>query len=129
MVTREPEPPDPELLAEPEFDHVLECVFGIHAHERRTLGALKVLPGSTVEELASELDRDRSNVNRSLASVRSKGLVERERRLLDGGGYVYQYYVADTEAIRDRMHEALNDWTDRVHEAIEAFELEEESPV
>nr|WP_240452002.1 helix-turn-helix domain-containing protein [Halostella salina] len=112
-----------ELLetADPEFREVMTCVFDIQAHETRTYLALLDHPGSTVEELADELDRDRSNVNRSLTTLMEKGLAERERRLLDPGGYVYQYTATPLPEAKTRLHDALDEWTERVHAAIDGF--------
>ena len=106
---------------EPEFAHILSCVFGIQDHESRTYLVLLDHPGSTVEELADTLDRDRSNVNRSLSTLREKGLVERERRLLDPGGYVYQYTAVDLPTAKGMLHESLDEWANSVHDAIDEF--------
>ena len=107
--------------SDPEFTHILSCVFGIRDHESRTYLTLLEFPGSTVEELAETLERDRSNVNRSLSTLREKGLVERERRLLDPGGYVYQYTAVDLPTAKTMLHEALDEWADSVHGAIDEF--------
>ena len=121
------ESPDIETLVgttEPEFAHILSCVFGIRDHESRTYLTLLDHPGSTVEELAAALERDRSNVNRSLSTLREKGLARRERRLLDGGGHVYQYTATPLEAARELMHEALEEWAAAVHDSIDSFDGE-----
>ena len=118
------EPSDIETLVgttEPEFAHILSCVFGIQDHESRTYLVLLDHPGSTVEELATTLDRDRSNVNRSLSTLREKGLADRQRRLLDPGGYVYQYTAVDLPTAKGMLHESLDEWADSVHDAIEEF--------
>jgi len=109
------------LGEEPGFDDVLTCVFGIQRHEARTYRTLLDHPGSTVEELADVLDRDRSNVNRSLSTLREKGLADRRRRLLDGGGHVYQYSATPLEEARELMHETLDEWAAYVHERIDEF--------
>lgn len=116
--------PAPENLAEDtdlDFSHLLSCVFGIQDHEHRTYLTLHGHAGSTVEELATVLDRDRSNVNRSLSTLQQKGLVERERRLLDSGGYVYQYTAVDREKAKEMLHTALDGWVEAVHDEIEEF--------
>ncbi|MFB6159622.1 MAG: helix-turn-helix domain-containing protein [Haloferacaceae archaeon] len=110
---------------DPGFEHVLACVFGIQDHESRTYLALLDNPGSTVAELAETLDRDRSNVNRSLTTLIEKGLAERERRLLDPGGYVYQYTATPLPAAKEMLHEALDEWAARVHDAIDDFGAED----
>ncbi len=109
------------LADEPAFQRVMECVFGIQPHESRTYLSLVDRPGSTVGELASALERDRSNVNRSLSTLVEKGLVERERRLLDGGGYVYQYYAISLTEAKVLMHDAVDEWSSQVHDRIDQF--------
>jgi len=109
------------LDEEPGFEDVLACVFGVQEHEVRTYLTLRDHPGSTVAELADQLDRDRSNVNRSLSTLREKGLAGRERRLLDGGGHVYQYVATPLDETRELMHETLDEWTAYVHERIDEF--------
>ncbi|WP_251328938.1 helix-turn-helix domain-containing protein [Haloplanus pelagicus] len=119
--------PDIEELVgveEPSFQHVLSCVFGIQDHESRTYLVLLDNPGSTVAELAAELDRDRSNVNRSLTTLLEKQLVERERRLLDPGGYVYQYTATPLPEAKELMHRTLDGWVEHVHDAIDDFGTE-----
>jgi len=107
--------------SDPEFTEVMSCVFGIHSHETRTYLALLERPGSTVEELAEDLDRDRSNVNRSLSTLLENGLATRERRLLDPGGYVYQYTATPLPEAKEMLHDALDQWASRVHDEIDAF--------
>jgi predicted transcriptional regulator len=122
--------PDPgrfrELMIddEPGFTDVMACVFGVQRHEARTYLTLLENPGSTVAELADELDRDRSNVNRSLTTLREKNLATRERRLLDSGGHVYQYTATPLEEARELMHETLDEWSAYVHERIDEFGTE-----
>ncbi|MFB6127792.1 MAG: helix-turn-helix domain-containing protein [Halolamina sp.] len=116
--------PDMEELVgteNPSFQHVLACVFGIQDHESRTYLVLLNNPASTVEELADELDRDRSNVNRSLTTLLEKGLAERQRRLLDPGGYVYQYTATPLPEAKSMLHDALDQWVEQVHDAIDGF--------
>ena len=124
-MTDGPEMSDLLETSDPSFQHVLACVFGIQDHESRTYLVLLQNPGSTVAELAEALERDRSNVNRSLTTLLEKGLAERERRLLDPGGYVYQYTATPLPEAKDLLHEALDEWAETVHAAIDGFGLEE----
>ena len=124
MVDADPSPArfrDLMLGEEPSFADVMACVFGLQRHEVRTYLTLRDNPGSTVAELAGELDRDRSNVNRSLSTLREKNLASRRRRLLDGGGHVYQYDALPLDEARDLMHETLDEWTVYVHSRIDEF--------
>ena len=105
----------------PSLEEALTCVFGIQHHEVRTYETLLDQPASTVAELSSVLDRDRSNVNRSLATLREKSLARRERRLLDGGGHVYQYSATPLSEARELLRETLEAWTTTVDERIDRF--------
>ena len=125
MAEPDAQQPDIEDLVgdvSPPFDHVLSCVFGIQDHESRTYLTLIDHPGSTVAELADVLDRDRSNVNRSLSTLREKGLIERRRRLLDSGGYVYQYTAIPVPEAKTLLHDALDEWVTNVHDSIDQFD-------
>ncbi|WP_114578208.1 helix-turn-helix domain-containing protein [Saliphagus sp. LR7] len=108
--------------SDPDFRTVMSCVFGIEDHETRTYFALLDRPGSTVEELSAALERDRSTVNRSLSTLTERGLVRRDRRLLDGGGYVYQYTAIALPEAKAMLHDALETWTDSVHGVIDGFD-------
>lgn len=109
------------LGGEPDLLEVMSCVFGIERHEARTYETLLAHPESTVEELSAKLDRDRSNVNRSLSTLRQKGLATRRRHLLEGGGHVYQYSPTPLSEARELMHETLDEWVAYVHERIDEF--------
>lgn len=109
------------LIDEPEFQHVMECVFHVSERESRTYTELLGVPGSTAAELAERLDRDRSNINRSLSTLKEKGLVERERRLLNSGGHVYQYTAFSVPETKERMHTAVRVWSKHVHDRIGEF--------
>jgi predicted transcriptional regulator len=112
-----------ELLSteDPTFGHIMSCVFGLQDHESRTYLALLDFPGTTADELADRLDRDRSNVNRSLTALLDRDLVERNRRLLDGGGYVYQYRPKQLAETKERLHESIDEWVAAVHDEIDEF--------
>ncbi len=119
--------PDPsrfrELMldSEPGFEDVLACVFNMQDIEVRTYLKLLEEPNTTVAGLAERLNRDRSNVNRSLSTLREKGLATRRRELLDSGGHVYQYTATPVSEARELMHETLDEWTAYVHERIDEF--------
>ena len=119
--------PDPsrfrELMldSEPGFEDVLACVFNMQDIEVRTYLKLLEEPNTTVAGLAERLTRDRSNVNRSLSTLREKGLATRRRELLDSGGHVYQYTATPVSEARELMHETLDEWTAYVLERIDEF--------
>ena len=97
-------------VSEPSRNDVFRTVFGLGAADVRTHDAVAEVPGSTTRELADHLDRDRSNVNRSLNRLREAGLVTRVRRLLDSGGHVYQYSLVSDRTAEDVVARAVDRW-------------------
>jgi len=106
------------VVAEPSREAVLRTVFGLGGHDVRTYDAVAESPASTTRELADGLDRDRSNVNRSLNRLREAGLVTRNRRLLDEGGHVYQYFAAPGESADDLVARAVDRWRSAALDAV-----------
>ncbi|WP_408960496.1 helix-turn-helix domain-containing protein [Natrinema sp. 74] len=100
---------------------MLECVLGINSHERRTYFALLEAPGSTTTELAGDLNRDQSSVNRSLSTLSETGLVQRDRKILDGGGYVYQHFPTLLPEAKTLMHSSIDRWAAQAHDRIESY--------
>lgn len=110
------------VVTEPSRDDVLRTVFGLGTHDVRTYDAVADAPGSTTRELADRLDRDRSNVNRSLNRLREAGLITRGRRLLDAGGHVYQYYAAPDGGSEDLVARAVDRWRSAAVDALDGVE-------
>jgi predicted transcriptional regulator len=124
--------PDPDAASEtlpvddPELETVLRAVFDLKRSESSAyLGLLRV-PDSSAAEVARELGRDRSNVNRSLRTLRERGLAERRRVLLEEGGHVYRYTPTPLPVVRERMHDSLVAWAEAAHDCIEEFGAEVE---
>jgi len=101
----------------PTREEVFQTVFGLGEQDVRTYDAVVEVTGATTSELGDYLDRDRSNVNRSLKRLRETGLVTRGRRLLDDGGHVYQYYVADDASEKPVAH-AVDRWRSAALDAV-----------
>lgn len=122
MTPRDPNPEPLVRIDDPAFARIMEYVLGVLPHERRTYFAVLDAPGSTVAELADDLGRDRSTINRALSTLEEKNLVDRKRQILPAGGYVYQYFptpIADAETM---MHEAVDRWASDIHARIDAFD-------
>lgn len=105
-------------VTEPSREEVFQTVFGLGPQAVRTYDAVVAGPGSTTRELAAVLDRDRSNVNRSLNRLRETGLATRERRILDDGGHVYQYYAGADVSPDGRIVEAVDEWCSAALDAV-----------
>jgi len=123
---REPESEPSVRIPSPSAVAVAQTVLGLRSPDLATYDAVSSQPGASVKELAAELDRDRSNVNRSLTRLDEAGLVCRQRRLLDSGGYFYAYFAEPSEIVTDRLADALDRWTEAAAAAIDTTQWDEQ---
>ena len=64
-------------------------------------------------EIADELGKDRSTIQRYLSKLRSTGLVERESKVEAGKrGRYYVYSIPDKEEMKDKIEQRMNEWED-----------------
>lgn len=109
---------------EPTVDEVLRVVFDMGVGERETYRALVGRECSEAGEVADELDRERSNVNRYLNALFEKGIVTRRRRILESGGHVYQYAARSPDEVRTLLLAGLSEWAgaarDHIDELVDA---------
>jgi len=122
----EPDSEPPTRITDPSAAAVLQTVLGLRSQDLATYDAVSADPGASTKELAADLDRDRSNVNRSLTRLDEAGLVCRQRRLLDGGGYYYACFAEPGEIVNDRLTEALDRWTEAATTTIESTHWDEQ---
>ena len=88
---------------------LLCCAFGLKNSEIDTYFAL--LSGSkTVEEIKSIVRRDRSTIQRVLKKLLDNGLVERDSKHFDRGGYYYVYRAISTDEVKSQILEQLEKW-------------------
>jgi predicted transcriptional regulator len=88
---------------------LLCCAFGLRSSEIDVYFSL--LGGTrTVEDLETIIDRDRSTVQRILQKLDHKGLVDREKKRIERGGYFYVYRAISTEAVKQQILDQLEHW-------------------
>jgi predicted transcriptional regulator len=101
----------------PSVETVLETVLGLREEELSTYEAIRAEPGASTTALADRFDRDRSNINRSVIRLVEAGLVTRERRIPDSGGY-YANYAAPTAVLREVVDDALDQWVTEARSSV-----------
>lgn len=88
---------------------LLCCAFGLRSSELDVFFSLVSGP-KTVETISERIGKDRSTVQRVLNKLHSKGLVKRDTRNIQRGGYFYEYSAEDTDIVRDQILAQLEDW-------------------
>ena len=85
------------------------CAFGLRECDITIYSSLMENP-KTVEDISSLICRDRSTTQRSLKTLLDKGLIERERKHLEKGGYFYIYKSVSSDAVKKQILEQLDTW-------------------
>lgn len=71
-------------------------------------------------EIAEELGKDRSTVQRYLSKLKSAGLVEREGVTeKDKRGRYYVYSVPDKENLKEKIKRRMDEWEDEKMDVLE----------
>lgn len=108
---------------------LLECFHGLKQLDRT---CFEVLTESgeplTVDEIAAEVDRERSTVYRSIQRLMQTGFVQKEQINYDDGGYYHVYYPTDPDEIADDMQRTLNDWYAKMGQLIGEFRQKYDIP-
>lgn len=110
---------DARIDCDPTLVEVLQVVFDIGLGERNVYEALCGRGHSSADDLAEELDRDYSTVNRTLRALCQNGLVTRRRRILQSGGHLYEYSARPPEQVRALLCHGLEEWTDAARDRID----------
>jgi predicted transcriptional regulator len=102
---------------------LLECFHGLKELDKECFQVL-VAAGEplTVDELAAELDRERSTAYRSVQRLLQAGFLQKEQVNYEQGGYYHVYTPTDPAKIAEDMQRTLNDWYAKMGQLIREFE-------
>ena len=118
----------PDSLAEylrrdMECEGLLECLHGLKNLDKQCYQVLvETDEPLTVDEVAEEVDRERSTVYRAIQRLLQAELVQKDQVNYDQGGYYHVYYPTDPEVVTDQMQRILNDWYAQMGTLIQEFE-------
>jgi predicted transcriptional regulator len=83
------------------IEDMLQCSFGLSKLELSVfLALLKNKEWTSTSSLATRIRKDRSVVQRGIASLLKKGLAEREQSNKERGGYEYVYHAKNKQEIK-----------------------------
>lgn len=91
---------------------LIKCTFGLNKTELRIfLFLLGNTRSVTNNDIASELELDRTTIQKSIQGLVKRDIVIRRQINLDTGGYVFYYFVKDKTLLKEQMNEIINNWT------------------
>ncbi len=99
-------------------DDIVKCVLGLKELDLTTYKNLVKGGNMTVEKLSELLGRERSTTYRSLQNLLSCGLVRRETRSIESGGYFYEYIAEDPSSMKEMIRSNVGDWYAKMQDII-----------
>ncbi|MBW6470572.1 MAG: TrmB family transcriptional regulator [Methanosarcinaceae archaeon] len=115
----------PEMLrANIRCDDVAKCILGLKTLDMDSYKALLAHGLMTAEKLGELLNRERSTAYRSLQNLISCGLVYRETRSIDVGGYYYEYVAIDPCEMKKMIKSNIDEWHSKMTVLVENIDEE-----
>ena len=118
-----------QLRQDMECEGLLECFHGLKDLDRECFQSLvEAEEPLTVDEIADDVDRERSTAYRAVQRLLQTGFIRKEQINYDQGGYYHVYSPTDPSKITDDMQRMLNDWYAKMGQLIQEFETKYEHP-
>lgn len=90
-------------------EQLFRHLFGLNDLDRKVYGLLNEHDAEMqLDDLADEVDRDRSTVYRSVQRLLNEELVEKKQFNYDTGGYCHVYRAIDPAEAAEKMQNKLN---------------------
>jgi len=118
------------LQQDMECEDLLECFHGLKSLDRSVFRTLvEASEPLTVDEIADEVDRERSTAYRAVQRLLQAGFIQKEQVNYEQGGYYHVYLPVEASQIADDMQRTLNDWYAKMGQLIQEFEDTYEQPI
>jgi predicted transcriptional regulator len=106
---------------EMECEELFECMSGSSNLDRDIYFHVLESDGLDVDQIAEEVERERSTVYRSVQRLKENSFLEQEKIGQKGGGYRHVYTAVDPDEIADRMQDKLNEMYAEIGQLIHEF--------
>jgi predicted transcriptional regulator len=101
---------------------LLECFHNLKRIDKEVFQLLNEAGEPlTVDEIADEIDRERSTAYRSVQRLIQAGFLQKEQINYDQGGYYHVYRPRDADEVTQEMQRMLNDWYAKIGQLIDEF--------
>lgn len=115
------------LRQDMQCEGLLECFHDLKEIDKNVFRLLNETDQPlTVDEIADEIDRERSTAYRSVQRLLQVGFIQKEQINYEQGGYYHVYRPRDADDIAQEMQRMLNDWYAKMGQLIQEFETKYE---
>ncbi|WP_248897115.1 helix-turn-helix domain-containing protein [Haloplanus halobius] len=111
------------LRKDMQCEGLLECFHDLKEIDKDIFQLLQAQQEPlTVDEIAEQVDRERSTAYRGVQRLLQAGFIQKEQVNYEQGGYYHVYHPRDAEEITTEMQRTLNDWYAKMGQLIGEFE-------
>ena len=101
---------------------LLSCLYNLKPTDMEVFLEVANNENTTLTQIAELVHRDRSSAHRCLAKLVSTGLIHKQSKTLDGGGYYHVYSMTEPAKIKAYARQRVQEITDSLERLIENFE-------
>ncbi len=111
------------LQQDMQCEGLLECFHSLKQIDREVFQIMNESGEPlTVDEIAEEVDRERSTAYRSVQRLMQAGIVTKQQVNYDQGGYYHVYLPRNASEVAQEMQRMLNDWYAQMGQLIGEFD-------
>jgi len=110
-----------EAISRLNCDNILECFYGLNEADIHIFKTLRSLGAAKIDVLSKNLGKGENSVYKSLQKMMVAGLVLREKKTIDDGGYYYLYRAESAERLASEMNTLLDRWYFKMKQVIQEF--------
>ena len=101
---------------------LLTCLYNLKPTDIEILQTVVKNPNTNLDQIATEVQKDRSSVHRVLSKLVSLNLVTKQTKTIKGGGYYHTYDILDPALIKKHAKERVKEITDSLQNLIDHFD-------
>lgn len=105
---------------------MLRNMLNLSETELRVYRLLLSSEGQRVSDVAKQVGRDRSSIQRVLKNLMSAGLTKRQTEAIKDGGYYYAYEAVPPTHVKKELAQCIEDWHESLLDSLSRFEEEME---
>lgn len=110
------------LNGEIECESLLECINDLKSLDRKIYFLLlDEKKQMSVDEIADEIERERSTAYRSVKRLQREGLIKQEKENYEEASYRHVYSAVKAEKVADKMEDQLKEIQDQMEGLINEF--------
>jgi predicted transcriptional regulator len=101
------------------YEEMVKYVLGLKSLDIEAYKVLLLSGPMTAEKLGETLNGERSTAYRSLQILLTCGIVYREVKSIESGGYYYEYVPIELQETKKKVKKTVDEWYSRMNELIE----------